>query len=83
MQISGANGFRKGLAQPVEKIEDERLFDLNFLFRALELADANALPPPSEEPSRERRDEQPEEKNWPQAPRAESVRRRLVIEVLL
>ena len=41
MQISGADGFGKRLTETVEKIEDERLLDLDFLLGAFELADAN------------------------------------------
>jgi hypothetical protein len=35
----------------VQKIEDERLLDLDLFLRALELPDANALPPPRDGPA--------------------------------
>ena len=35
---------RKGFAETVQKIEDESFFDLDLFLRALELADAPALP---------------------------------------
>ena len=60
VQIRGANRFREGFTEPVEKIEDERFFDLDFFLRAFELADADPLLPPSEGPTRERCDQQAE-----------------------
>src|SRR2546423_8922421 len=83
MQVRRADRFRKRFTESVEKIEDQRLLDLNFFLRALELADPLALLPPTQSPARKRCDEQAEENSWPHAPRGESVRRRLVVEVLL
>src|SRR2546423_5932270 len=83
MQIRRPDRFSKRFAQAVEKIENQRLLDLDFFLRALELADALPLLPPGEGPARKRCDKQAEENSWPHAPRGESVRRRLVVEVLL
>ena len=55
VQVRRADGFAKRFAKSVEEIEDERFFDLDFFVRALELADADALPPPGEKPAGERR----------------------------
>jgi hypothetical protein len=56
MEVCGADRLRKGFAQAVQKIEDQRFFDLDFFLRALELANANALAPPGNEPARGARD---------------------------
>ena len=52
MQIARPNRFAKRFAQAVQKIEDERFLDLDFLFRTLELADAAPLPERVENPAR-------------------------------
>ena len=39
VQIGRPDCLGKGLAEAVQEIEDQRLFDLDFLLRALELAD--------------------------------------------
>ena len=40
VQIVRPDRFAKGFAEAVQEIEDERFLDLDFLLRALELADA-------------------------------------------
>ena len=62
MQIMRPDDIAKGFAEAVEEIENEIFLDLDFLVRALEAADAPALPLISEQPADERGDEQPEEK---------------------
>ena len=82
VQVSRTNRLGKCLAEAVQKIEDERLFDLNLFLGTLELANPVALLLPGKKPSRETRHQQPEKNNWPHAPGAELVRRRLVVEIL-
>ena len=82
VQIRRADRFGKRLSQAVEKIEDQRFLDLNLFLRTFELANPVALPPPGENPARERRNQQPKKNDWPHAPRAGLVRRRLVVEIL-
>src|SRR5205823_11765039 len=55
VQVRRADGFAKRFAKSVEEIEDECFFDLDFFVRALELVDADTLPPPGEKPAGERR----------------------------
>ena len=69
VQVSRADRFGKRLAQAVQKIEDQRLLDLNLFLRPLELADPIALLLPGEKPTGETRQQQPEKNNWPHAAR--------------
>src|SRR5207237_6909449 len=82
VQIVRPDNISKGFAQTVEKIEDEIFFDLDLLFRALELANPPALPLISDQPPDERDDKQPKEEK---AHGAEIglLRWALVMEVLL
>ncbi len=59
--------FGEGRAQPVEEVEDQRLFDLDLLLRPLQLPDSPALHQPGGEPSDQARDKQAEEIEWPHA----------------
>ena len=67
VEIGRPDGFRKGRAEPVEEIEDQRLFDLDLFVRPLQLRDSPALDKPGGEPSDQACDKQPEEKRWPHA----------------
>ena len=58
VQISGPDCLGEGLAEAVQKIEDERFFDLHFLLRALDLADAPEQPTSCEDPTSKRRNQQ-------------------------
>ncbi len=82
VQISRPDRLGKRLAQAVQKIEDQRLLDLDLFVRKLELANPLALLLPGEKPSGETRNQQPEKNDWPHAPRAGLIRRRLVVEIL-
>ena len=62
MQIARPNRFAKRFAQAMQKIEDERFLDHDFLFRTLELADATSLPERSDNHSRQSGDKQPGKK---------------------
>ena len=55
MQIVRPDDVAKGFAEAVEEIEDEVFLDLDFLLRALELANPPALPLIGEKPADERR----------------------------
>jgi hypothetical protein len=62
MEIGCANRFGKSRTETVEKIKDERLFDLNLFLRAFERPDPAQLKKPCRQPSEKTRDEQPEKK---------------------
>ena len=82
MQIVRAYRFGECFAEPVQKIEDESLLDLDLFFRTLQLPDAERLPPRGVNPAGQRRDKQGKEKNWPHE-RSASLLRCGLMEVLL
>ena len=61
VQISCADRFREGRAEPVQEVKDQRLLDLDFLVRPLQLANALALPSPRPKPPCSARDDEPGE----------------------
>ena len=65
MQIIGPDRFAESFPEAVQEIEDERFLDLNFFFRAFERPDPAGLPLYGIDPARDRREQQPEEKNRP------------------
>jgi hypothetical protein len=69
-------------AEPVQKIKDERLFDLDFFLGAFELPDALHLQAPAESPDDERRNEQAEEKRCPHDEEERLLRGGLFVQVL-
>jgi hypothetical protein len=58
MQFLRSDRFSESLAQSVQEIEDERFLDLDFLMRALQLANSPRLQPGGSDPSGHRRDKQ-------------------------
>ena len=68
VQVGGPDGLGKGLAQAMQKIEDQRLLDLNLFVREFELAKTLSLLKPGEKPPRDTPDQQPKKNDWPHAP---------------
>ncbi|PYK67660.1 MAG: hypothetical protein DME50_01760 [Verrucomicrobia bacterium] len=65
VQFTGPDGLAKSLSQPVQKIENKRFFNLNFLMRTFEPSNLSRLRPGSENPPSQRRKKQSEEKSRP------------------
>ncbi len=65
VQFMRSNGFAKGFAEPVQKIENKCFLDLNFLMRAFQRANPLPLGVGSKNPPGHRREKQSEEKGRP------------------
>ncbi len=65
MQVVGPDRFAEGFAESVQEIEDQRFLDLNLLLRTFQRPNAPRHAPSGKNPARQRRDQQPEEKDWP------------------
>ena len=83
MKVVRPDRFPKRFAESVQEIENQRLFDLDFLFRPLEHVDAARERPHAQGPPDQRRYEQREKENWPHGKPASLLRRCLVMKVLL
>lgn len=83
MQIMRLDRFSEGLAQAVEKIEDKRFLDLDLFLRTLERANFPCLPNGSESPTADRDDQQREKNSRPHGIKANLLRRRFAVKVLL
>src|SRR6266542_1700781 len=66
----------------MQKIENKRFLNLNFLMRALQPSNPSYLKPGCNNPSGDRRDKQSQKKSRPHHARASLLRRRLVMKVL-
>ena len=82
MKFLRSNRLSKGFAKSVQEIENERLLDLDFLMRPLQLANPLSLEIARGNPSGNGRDKQSEENSRPHCARASLLRRRLAMKVL-
>ena len=83
MQIVRPDRFGKRFTEPMQEIENERFFDLDFLIGTLQHPDAALLPLSGVDPSGNRGQKESGEKNRPHDGPASLLRRRFVVKVLL
>ena len=65
VQFLRSNRFPESLAKPVQEIENERFFDLNFFMGAFQTSNSPRLVVGGENPTGHRRNKQSEEKSRP------------------
>src|SRR5436190_22652258 len=82
VQFLGSNGFTEGFAEPVQEINNQAFFDLNFLVGAFQPSNSQGLVVCGDNPPGDRRQKQSEEKSRPHDGRASLLRGRLVMKVL-
>ena len=83
VEIGGSDCLRKCCSEAVEKIKNQRLFDLDFFLRTLERADPPDLQESRRRPSDQADNEQPEEKRSPHESEPGLLRGGLLMQVLL
>ena len=81
MQIRRPDRFTKRFAKAVEKIEDQRLLNLDLFLRTFEPSNAAPLPQEYVNPQPKAGDQQPKENRWRE--RGQLLPRGRVMEVLL
>jgi len=83
VQISRPDRFAKCFPETVQEIEDQGLFDLHFLVRTFESANASSLSQQRVNPNAQTCDEQPEKNSWPHEIVASLLPRGRLMKVLL
>ena len=82
VQFLRSDGFAESFSEPMQEIENEGLFDLNFLMGAFQCSNPLPLVVGGKDPPGHRRQKQSEKKSRPHHAGASLLRRRLVMKVL-